>query len=85
MSYLKKAYENRALINAKCCDSLYRLLHRTVTAAKYQGSEILNDWMLLISALFQFPENEQTINNRKGKLNELKEYINGSFSMNTLP
>jgi hypothetical protein len=70
--YLKKAYLNRALINAKCYDSLYRLLHRTVTAVKYQGSDILLDWMLSITVLFQFPESDQAVSGRKGKLNELK-------------
>jgi hypothetical protein len=53
VGYLKKASADKALFSTRCFDSLYRLLHRTVTASKYQGSESLNDWMLALTALFE--------------------------------
>jgi hypothetical protein len=58
-------------MNPKCYDCLYRLLHRTVTAAKYQGSDILNEWMASLTVLFQFPEGEAA-NGRRAKLGELR-------------
>jgi hypothetical protein len=71
-SYLRKAYSSPHLINSKCYDSLFRLLYRTVTAVKYQGSDILTDWMMAITVLFQFPEGSGVASGRKGKINELK-------------
>jgi hypothetical protein len=54
-----------------------------VTAVKYQGSEMLTDWMMARTVLFQLGEG--VASGRKGKIKEVKEYINGSFSMSTLP
>ena len=68
LSYIKKASADKALFSGRCFDSLYRMLHRTVTAIKYQGSECLSDWMLSLSALFQIPEGEKTPG-RRAKLN----------------
>jgi hypothetical protein len=73
------------MLNRKSYDTLYRLFHRTITSVKYQGSEVLSDWMSALTVFFHFLEDHPAVNERKAKLNELKEYINGSFSMSTLP
>jgi hypothetical protein len=71
LGYIKKATADKNLINGRCFDSLYRLLHRTVTAIKYHGSDNLSDWMLSLTALFELPE-EQKSPGRQSKLNELR-------------
>jgi hypothetical protein len=52
LSYLHKSKSQRDIITKKSADLVYRLAHRTVTAAKLQGSEILADWMALLTSLF---------------------------------
>lgn len=84
LGYIRKAASDKNLINERCFDSLYRLLHRTITAVKQHGSDSLGDWMLALTALFELADGDRSPS-RKTKLNELKEFINGSFAMNTLP
>ena len=83
LSCLHKSKSQRDMVSRKSADLIYRLAHRTVTAAKLQGSEILADWMALLTSLFELPDS--VLESRAVKLGELREYINGSFSMNTLP
>lgn len=69
LGYIKKAVnKNINLMSGRCYDSLYRLLNRTVTAFKYQGSDSLSDWMLCLTALFEIAESDKTPG-RKAKLN----------------
>lgn len=68
VGYIKKASNDRGLVSGRCFDSLYRILHRTVTAIKYQGSESLSDWMLALNGLFGIPEGDRTPG-RRVKLN----------------
>lgn len=68
LGYIKKACFNKNLINERCFDSLYRLLHRTITAVKYHGSESLGDWMQSLTALFELPDGDRSPS-RKTKLN----------------
>lgn len=41
LKYLKKSVNQPEIFNKKCYDMIYRLLHRTITSAKHQGSSLL--------------------------------------------
>jgi len=56
LSCLHKSRSQKDIISKKSADLIYRLAHRTVTAAKLQGSEILTDWMSLLTSLFELPD-----------------------------
>lgn len=83
--FLKKCQTNLNLINKKCYESIFRIMLRTLTNAKIHGSDILSDWMMALNLFFHLSEENEVVNERKAKLSEFKEFINGSFSMTTLP
>jgi len=56
LACLHKSKSQKDIISKKSADLIYRLAHRTVTAAKLQGSEILADWMSLLTSLFELPD-----------------------------
>jgi len=41
--------------------------------------------MVVLGIYFKFSAANETANEKKSKLSEMKEFINGSFLMNTLP
>lgn len=53
--YLNKTKEQPTLLTGKSCESLYRLCIRTLTAPKYQGSDLLADWLETITKLLAQP------------------------------
>jgi hypothetical protein len=85
LNYLRKGETNSNIINKKCFEILHRIVYRTLTTAKYQGSEILSDWMTVLTEYFRSAMSIMTLNEWNDKIGVFKEYINGSFSMNTLP
>lgn len=43
---------------------IYRLIARTVTSPKLQGSEVLLDWMKVISTFFNIPNQNDILEKR---------------------
>lgn len=66
--FLEHCSETAQVINKKTYDIVYRLLLRTVTSQKYQGSEALSDWMRALTLFFRFPESNQAVSKRREKL-----------------
>lgn len=53
--YLQSSLQTTLLINQKIYDMVYRIIFRTVTSQKFQGSEALSDWMSALTLFFRFP------------------------------
>jgi hypothetical protein len=85
MQYLKKVDEKWSNFNMKCYESVYRLAYRSISNQKYQQENVLADWIEVVSILFGFKVSKELVESRKEKLSELHEFINGSFSMGTIP
>ncbi len=54
-NYLNKCTQFKHLINNKVYDSVYRIMLRTLTSQKFQGSELLLDWMIALTSFFRIP------------------------------
>jgi hypothetical protein len=62
--YILKCKANSKLMTKKCYEIIYRLISRTVTSPKFQGSEVLTDWMTAIGQLFSISEDSGVTNKR---------------------
>lgn len=52
VNYLNKCIFSKQFINKKVYDIVFRIMLRTVTSQKFQGSDQLSDWMTALTTFF---------------------------------